>query len=183
MPESSKLAEKQLMEAASKVRLLILDVDGVMTDGRIIIDDNGVEYKAFNVRDGHGIKMLQRTGVEVAIITGRRSEVVLKRAQELGIKHVHQRSHNKLETFEELKKELGVEDAQAAFVGDDLVDLPVMRRVGLSVAVADADSEVCARAHWVTESGGGRGAVREVTDLIIKARGLWDEATKTYLEA
>ncbi len=177
------LSDKQLMEAASKLRLLILDVDGVMTDGRIIIDDNGVESKSFDVRDGHGIKMLQRAGVEVAIITGRKSEVVLRRAGELGIKHVHQRSLNKLETFEKLKGELGLVDEQAAFVGDDLVDLPVMRRVGLSVAVADADKEVCARAHWVTRNGGGRGAVREVTDLILKASGFWDEATKTYMEA
>ena len=176
------ISEAQIMEAASKLRLLILDVDGVMTDGRIFIDNNGVESKAFHVRDGHGIKMLQRTEVEVAIITGRKSDVVLKRAEELGIKHVYQRSRNKLETYELLKQQLGVTDAESAFVGDDLVDLPVMRRVGLAVAVADADKEVCARAHWVTENGGGRGAVREVTDLIIKARGEWDEATKNYME-
>ena len=177
------LTESQIMEAASKLRLLILDVDGVMTDGRIFIDNNGVESKAFNVRDGHGIKMLQRIGVEVAIITGRKSDVVKKRAEELGIKHVYQRSLNKLETYEHLKLQLGIADSEAAFVGDDLVDLPVMRLVALSVAVADADSEVCARADWVTKNGGGSGAVREVTDLIIKASGRWDEAVKNYMEA
>ena len=183
MPEPSKLAEKQLMEAASKVKLLVLDVDGVMTDGRIILDDAGVQYKAFHVRDGHGIKMLIWAGVDVAIITGRKSEVLLRRAEELGIKHVYQRSFNKLETFAELKALLGVQDSESAFVGDDIVDLPVMRRVGLAVAVADAESEVTERAHLVTRRAGGRGAVREVTDLILKARGLWDEATKAYLEA
>jgi 3-deoxy-D-manno-octulosonate 8-phosphate phosphatase (KDO 8-P phosphatase) len=170
------------MQAASKIKLLVLDVDGVMTDGRIILDDNGVQYKAFHVRDGHGIKMLMRQNVDVAIITGRKSEVLLRRAEELGIEHVYQRSFNKLESFAELKDKLGVKDDESAFVGDDLVDLPVMRQVGLSVAVADAEDDVKTLAAFVTKRDGGRGAVREVTDLILKAKGLWDEATKNYME-
>ncbi len=180
MPEISL---KQLMDAAAKVRLLVLDVDGVMTDGSIILDDAGVQYKAFHVRDGHGIKMLIRAGVDVAIITGRKSDVVLKRAEELGIKHVYQRSFNKLESLDEIRGLVGVELSECAFMGDDLVDLPVMRRVGLPVAVADAEDDVTKRAMLVTRRAGGRGAVREVTDLILKAKGLWDEATKAYLEA
>jgi 3-deoxy-D-manno-octulosonate 8-phosphate phosphatase (KDO 8-P phosphatase) len=178
----AKIGGDEFMKAASKVRLLIVDVDGVMTDGSIILDDEGVQLKAFNVRDGHGIKMLQRAGVEVAIITGRKSEVVERRAAELGIDRVVQRSFDKLKAFNEMIGDAGLEAGEAAFVGDDVVDLPAMARAGLSIAVADAHEEVLSRAAFVTAHRGGRGAVREVTDLILKAKGLWDEAHEKYFK-
>jgi 3-deoxy-D-manno-octulosonate 8-phosphate phosphatase (KDO 8-P phosphatase) len=165
---------------ASMVRLLIVDVDGVMTDGGIILDSGSGEYKAFHVRDGHGIKMLQREGVRVAIITGRSSEVVNRRAAELGIDIVVQGSKDKIKDYLKITSDLGMSDGEVAYVGDDIVDIPVMRRVGLPVAVADAEDYVKQEAVLVTERGGGRGAVREVTDMIIRAKGLWDEATKRY---
>ena len=170
-------------EMAAQVSLLIVDVDGVMTDGRIILDGESGEYKAFHVRDGHGIKMLQREGVKVAIITGRSSAVVDRRAAELGIEIVVQGSKDKIKDYVKMIAELGLRDEEVAYVGDDIVDLPVMRRVGLPVAVADAEDYVKDEAVLVTERGGGRGAVREVTDMIIQAKGLWDEATKRYYKA
>ncbi|MFC1769657.1 KdsC family phosphatase [Nitrospirota bacterium] len=172
-----------IYERASKVKLLILDVDGVMTDGTIVLDGKEGEYKAFNVRDGHGIKLLQRAGYIVAIITGRSSAVVARRAEELGILEVRQGSHNKVVDYEDIIKKYKVKDSQVLYVGDDIVDLPVMMRVGLSVAVADADPEVIKRARWVTEKGGGKGAVREVVELVLKSGGHWDEILEKYTEA
>ncbi len=163
------------------VRLLIMDVDGVLTDGRIVLDDSGNELKFFDVRDGHGIVMLHRIGVESAIITGRSSKVVERRAKELGITYVYQGIHDKLEAYEELKRRVGLEDREIAYVGDDVVDMPVMARVGFAVAVADAHPEVIKIAHYVTNAKGGRGAVREVTELIIREKGKWDEIMQRYL--
>jgi 3-deoxy-D-manno-octulosonate 8-phosphate phosphatase (KDO 8-P phosphatase) len=171
---------KDAMELARAVRLLICDVDGVLTDGRIIFDDNGVQSKSFDVRDGHGLKMLQREGVTVALITGRSSKVVEARARELGITEVFQGIKQKRPVFEELIARLGLKSREVAYVGDDVVDLPVMVLVGLSVAVADAHADVRAMADHVTERPGGRGAVREVCELILKAKGHWDEIIKTY---
>ena len=159
---------------------MIVDVDGVMTDGRIILDGDSGEYKAFHVRDGHGIKMLQREGVKVAIITGRSSHVVNRRAQELGIDIVVQGSKDKTKDYARIIADLGVRDEDVAYVGDDIVDLPVMRRVGLPVAVADAEEYVKSEAVLITGRGGGRGAVREVTDMILKSKGVWDAATERY---
>jgi len=167
-------------QLAAAVSLLVLDVDGVMTDGRIVLDGDSGEYKAFHVRDGHGIKMLQRAGIKVAIITGRSSEVVNRRAGELGIDIVVQGSKDKIKDYARIIADLGVRDVEVAYVGDDIVDLPVMRRVGLAIAVADAEDYVKAEAILVTERGGGKGAVREVTDMILKAKGVWDEETKRY---
>jgi 3-deoxy-D-manno-octulosonate 8-phosphate phosphatase (KDO 8-P phosphatase) len=172
--------EEEFIKHAERIKLLVVDVDGVMTDGGIILDGGGNELKRFHVRDGHGIKLLIRAGLEVAIVTGRESEVVKRRAAELGIKIVHQRSKVKLEAYEEILKETGMSDEQTAYIGDDIVDIPVMRRVGLSVAVADAEEYVKKEAMLVTERPGGRGAVREVTDLILRAGGHWDEVTKKY---
>jgi len=180
MPESDNA---RIMDAAGKVRMLLLDVDGVMTDGSIVLDDNAVQYKVFNVRDGHGIKMLQRAGIEVGIITGRTSKVVERRAEELGIKRVIQGSLDKAASFDEMLEGTDFAPGEIAYMGDDVVDLPVMLKVGLSITVADAHEEVLSRAAWVTSRQGGRGAIREVTDIILKARGLWDEALKKYLEA
>lgn len=162
------------------IRLLLLDVDGVMTDGGIIYDGNGVEIKVFNVKDGHGIKMLQRHGIEVGIITGRTSPVVDFRAKELGIGLVYQGALKKLESYNDVKQKTGLTDSQIAYVGDDVIDVPVMRRVIFAAAPNDALIEARRAAHYVTSCAGGRGAVREVCDLILKGRGLWDEVVARY---
>lgn len=171
---------ERLHEIANTIRLLILDVDGVLTDGSIILDNEGNELKAFNVRDGHGIKMLSRVGVIVAIITGRYSKVVERRAQELGITEIYQRCHIKTVAYEHLLQKLNISDSVVAYIGDDVVDLSIMKRVALPVAVADAEPETKACALYITNKPGGRGAVREVCDLIIKAKGKWEELIDEY---
>jgi len=163
-----------------RIRLLLLDVDGVMTDGRIILDSRGGEAKAFDVRDGHGLKMIQRAGFIVGIITGRNSPVVDLRARELGIDLVFQGAKDKLVPFREIVGRLGLEDKQVAYFGDDLVDLPLLRRVGWAVTVSEAPEEVKAEADHITLLPGGRGAVREVCDLLLKATGKWEEVTARY---
>ncbi len=175
-----KNKDLEIRRKAAKIKLFISDVDGVLTRGEIILDANGLEYKAFHVRDGHGIKLLMRAGVEVALITGRNSKVVDVRARELGIEHVIQGAKEKLPAYQELKDRLGVVDEEVAYIGDDNVDLPVMRRVGLSIAVADAEPYVREAADFVTERGGGQAAVREAIDLILKARGDWDRINSKY---
>ena len=167
-------------EKLKDIRLLLLDVDGVMTDGRIIYDGNGLETKFFNVKDGHGIKMLQRYGIEVGIITGRTSPVVDIRARELGIELLYQGALRKLESYDDIKRKTGLDDAQIAYMGDDIIDVPVMRRVAFAAAPPDALPEVLAIADYVAATGGGRGAVREVCDLILKGRGLWGEVAERY---
>lgn len=162
------------------IKLLILDVDGVMTDGRIIYDANGVESKFFNVKDGHGIKMLQRSGVQVGIISGRESMVVTNRAAELGITLVYQRSLNKIGPYEEILKSTGFQDHEVAYMGDDILDVPVMRRVGFAAAPADAVVDVLPHVHFVTRNRGGWGAVREVCDFLLKVQGTWDAVTERY---
>lgn len=166
---------KKLIERARRIRLLVLDVDGVMTDGSIILDDRGNEFKRFHVRDGHGIKMLGQAGIETAIITGRYSRVVERRAKELGISEVHQRCRQKTPAYERLLDKFGLTDGEIAYIGDDVVDIPLLKRAGLSVAVSDALDEAKEEALLITKNPGGRGAVREVTDLILRAKGLWDE--------
>lgn len=164
----------------SDIRLLLLDVDGVMTDGGIIYDANGVETKVFNVKDGHGIKMLQRYGIEVGIITGRTSQVVDIRARELGIELVYQGSLKKLESYLDVKRRTGLTDNQIAYIGDDVIDVPVMRSVAFAAAPVDGLIEARNVAHYVTTLAGGRGAVREVCDLILKGRGFWNEVVARY---
>ncbi len=161
----------EVCQRAQNIRLLILDVDGVLTDGRLYFDAKGETLKVFHVRDGHGIKLAQRAGIEVALLSGRRSDAAYHRARELDINRFHEGLRDKVAVLEEIMAALGIEAAQVATVGDDLVDLPIMSRAGLAVAVADAVPEVLAAAHWVTSLPGGRGAVREVCDLLIKARG------------
>ncbi|MCM2265777.1 MAG: HAD family hydrolase, partial [Desulfuromonadales bacterium] len=163
-----------MQERLQKIRLLLLDVDGVMTDGRIIYDDHGGETKAFDVKDGHGIKLLQRAGIRVGIITGRQSTVVDRRAMELGIELVYQGAKDKLVPYRELLQRTGLDDEQVAYVGDDLPDLPILRRVGFAATVADAVDEVKPYAHYVTQRAGGRGAVREICDLLLKETGRWE---------
>lgn len=170
-----------LSERASKIRLVLFDVDGVLTDGSLFYGDDGQEYKAFNSRDGHGMVMLQKSGVQIGIITGRTSEVVNLRMKGLGIELVYQGQRDKLPAYEELKARLGLTDEQIAYVGDDVVDLPVMRRVGLAIGVADAHAEVRQRAHWCTQAPGGRGAAREICEFLMQAQGTWDEQMAFYL--
>lgn len=167
-------------EILKNIRLLLVDVDGVMTDGRIIYDGNGLETKFFNVKDGHGIKMLQRHGVEIGIITGRTSVVVDIRAHELGISIVYQGALRKLESYDDIKLKTGLTDCEIAYIGDDIIDVPVMRRVAFSAAPSDALPEVRAVANYVTACAGGKGAVREVCDMIIKGRNGWDEVVARY---
>ena len=162
------------------IRLLLLDVDGVLTDGGIIYDGNGLETKCFNVRDGHGIKMLQRHGIEVGIITGRTSIVVDIRAKELGIDLVYQGALKKLESYNDVKEKTGLDDSQIAYMGDDVIDVPVLRRVGFAAVPVDGLPEVRAVAHYVSSCRGGRGAVREVCEMILKGRGVWNEIVARY---
>ncbi len=167
-------------EELKRITLVVMDVDGVLTDGRIILGTNGQEFKCFNVKDGHGVVLLHRAGIKTALITGRRSEAVQIRAQELGIALVFQDCKDKLETYEELKAATGAQDQEIAYIGDDLVDIPIMRRVGVAVAVADAHPQVKEVAHLVTQAPGGRGAVRELAELILKVQGKWEETTRRY---
>ena len=172
---------QDLQQKAATIRLVIFDVDGVLTDGSLFYGDDGQEYKAFNSKDGHGMKMLQASGVAVGIITGRTSEVVRIRMENLGVKHVYQGQLDKLPAYEELKAATGLSDQQIAYVGDDVVDLPVMTRVGLAIAVQDAHELAKRHAHHVTALGGGRGAAREVCELLMDAQGTLEPALADYL--
>lgn len=169
-----------MQEKLRNIKLLLLDVDGVMTDGGIIYDGNGLETKVFNVKDGHGIKMLQRHGIDVGIITGRTSVVVDIRARELGIGLVYQGALKKLESYADVKLKTGLTDSQIAYMGDDIIDVPVMRRAGFCAAPPDSLPEVLAVADYVSTRPGGRGAVRELCDLILRGQGLWDEVVARY---
>ena len=160
-----------LKSKAKKIKLLLLDVDGVLTDGRIILDNQGNELKAFHVRDGHGIKMAQRAGIVVGIITGRKSKVVAIRARELGIKEVHQGAKNKLDVYESILSKYGLRDDEVAYMGDDTVDLAIFKRAGLAAAVADADPSVKPHVDLIAKTEGGRGAVRELINLIMNSQG------------
>jgi len=160
-----------LLERAGKIRLLVLDVDGVLTDGRLYFDQAGNELKAFYTRDGLGIKALQKFNIPVGIITGRHSAIVAHRAKELAIDYVFQGVADKLEVFNQLLERTGFDESQACFAGDDWNDIPVLDRAGLSVTVPEADALVRSRVHWVTERPGGKGAVREICDLLLRAQG------------
>ncbi|SNY76235.1 3-deoxy-manno-octulosonate-8-phosphatase KdsC [Enterobacter sp. CC120223-11] len=166
----------RVMEKAENIRLLILDVDGVLSDGLIYMGNNGEELKAFNVRDGYGIRCALTSGIEVAIITGRKAKLVEDRCKTLGITHLWQGQSDKLIAYRELLDTLSLRPDEVAYVGDDLIDWPVMADVGLSVAVADAHPLLPPRADYVTRIAGGRGAVREVCDLLLLAQGKLDEA-------
>ncbi len=160
-----------LLTKSRKIKLLLLDVDGVLTDGRIFLDNQGNELKAFHVRDGHGIKLAQRAGIVIGIITGRKSEVVNIRARELGIHEVHQGAIEKIVVYESLITKYSVQDDEVAYMGDDIVDLGIFKRAGFAVAVADADPAVKPHVDLITKAEGGRGAVRELINLILKNRG------------
>jgi len=174
---------QDIQAKAANIRMVIFDVDGVLTDGSLYLGDDGQEYKAFNSKDGHGMKMLQASGVAIAIITGRTSEVVRIRMQSLGIEHVFQGIQDKRNAYDELKQQIGLQDTQIAYVGDDVVDLPVMTRVGLAISVADGHELVKKHAHWTTGHGGGRGAAREVCEFLMDAQGTLGSALDRYLES
>ena len=159
-----------IRELAARVQLVVFDVDGVFTDGRLYYGGNGEELKAFHVRDGHGIKQLLKQDIQVAVISGRHSAAVTRRMQELGIKHVFQGNNDKWPVLETLLRKLGVSAQQTACVGDDLPDLPLMEAAGLAIAVNNAHPEMRAKARFITQARGGEGAVREVCDLILAAR-------------
>jgi 3-deoxy-D-manno-octulosonate 8-phosphate phosphatase (KDO 8-P phosphatase) len=163
---------------AAKIRLILLDVDGVLTDGGIIIDDRGVESKRFHVRDGQGITLLIHSGIEVGLLTGRYSNIVRRRAKELGVAILHQRVQDKVETYERIRRKVGLKDEQIAYVGDDILDLPVLRKVGLAIAVRDAWPGLRVEVDYITETKGGMGAVREVSELVLKAHGVWKGLTR-----
>lgn len=173
---------KDILERAANIKLVIFDVDGVLTDGSLFLGDDGLEYKAFNSRDGHGMKMLQKSGVSIGIITGRSSKVVEYRMASLGIEHVYQGQLDKMVGFNDLVKKTGMQMEQIAYVGDDVVDLPVMLKVGLAIAVQDAHPLVLKHAHWQTSKPGGRGAGRDVCEMIMEARGTLDSAMAEYLK-
>jgi len=178
-----KNSEKELLSVARHIKVVIVDVDGVLTDGSITLDNEENEFKSFHVRDGHGIKMLVRAGFIVAMITGRYSKVVERRASELGITEVYQRCRDKRVPYRQLLKKYSVDSGKVAYIGDDIVDLSLLQRVGFSVAVADAAAEAKSAAMMITKSKGGRGAVREVCDFLLKARGLWEGIIDEYSQA
>lgn len=171
-----------LMSRARKIKLVGFDVDGIMTDGTLFLADDGQEYKGFNSLDGHGLKMLKSSGVELAIITGRRSRVVEHRAKNLGIEIVHQGAHDKLAVYQALCRELNLDCEATAYMGDDVVDLPVMRRAGLAITVPAAPDLVKAHSHYTTTREAGRGAVREACEFLMRAQGTLDAALAPYLK-
>ena len=171
----------EIERRAARIKLLLMDCDGVLTDGRITLLDNGDEEKSFHTRDGHGLVLLHRAGLQSGIISGRTSGLVERRARELGMKYVRQGTWNKIKDFEELLAEIEIDEKEVAFIGDDVTDIPLMQRSELAVAVADAVEETRGVAHYVTQLPGGFGAVREVCELILKAQGRWSELMSRYM--
>jgi len=170
----------ELVERASHIRLLLLDVDGVLTDGRIIYAEYGDELKFFDVQDGAGLGFWSRVGLKSAIVTARTSRLLKRRAKELQIDFLAQDCLAKLSMYQRLLKHYRLNDAQVCVIGDDLMELPMLRRAGLAVAVANAVEDVKRASHYVTRRSGGHGAVREVIDLILRAKGLWDQVLQSY---
>jgi 3-deoxy-D-manno-octulosonate 8-phosphate phosphatase (KDO 8-P phosphatase) len=176
------LPPDEVARRAARVRLLLADCDGVLTDGRLYYSAAGESLKVFHIHDGLGLRLAKRAGLKLGVISGRESAALETRARELGVDYLFQGSDAKLGAYEQILAAAGLSDEQAAYVGDDLPDLPLLGRVGLAVAVADAASEVRARAHYVTSRPGGGGAVREVAELILKAQGRWDDLLQAYFE-
>jgi len=172
----------ELLEKAKKIKCLICDVDGVLSDGRLYIDNHGNELKSFHVQDGMGLKLLMAVGINVAVITTARNEIVDHRMQQLGITHYYKGQVDKREAYQKLKDTLGLEDEECAYIGDDLPDLPIIKQVGLGVAVANAVSQVKEFADWQTDQQGGQGGVREVCDLILQSQDKVDLALSGYFK-
>jgi 3-deoxy-D-manno-octulosonate 8-phosphate phosphatase (KDO 8-P phosphatase) len=169
-----------VIRRARTIRMLVLDVDGVLTDGRLFYGPDGQALTAFHILDGHGIAMAIRAGLSLAIVTGRESEAVARRAREMGIREIHQKATDKLPVFEGLLAKSGLDASQAACMGDDLPDLPLLRRAGLAITVPDAVDEVRAAAHYVTRRPGGQGAVREAVELLLKSQSHWPAVLERY---
>ncbi len=178
---SSKYSE-DVIERAKKIKLLVMDVDGVLTDGRIILGNYGDEIKNFDVNDGLGIMLVRKSGIKTVILTAKASRVVTKRAKDLKIDKVYHNFHYKIKALEMIRKKFKMNDDAICFVGDDVIDIPVLKRIGLAVSPPNAMIDVKEFAHFITEKPGGRGAVREVCDLLLKAQGKWAEITKPYYE-
>lgn len=172
---------QDIFARAQKIRLALFDVDGVLTDGRLIFTAEGEEIKAFHARDGHGLKLLMEAGVEVGVITARHSKAVTHRMHNLGIPHVFQGQQDKRTAYLALLEHLGLQDTQVAYMGDDVIDLPILTRVGLAATVQDAPSQVKRHCHWIAEHPGGQGAVRDLCELILAAQGAWDRLLERYL--
>jgi 3-deoxy-D-manno-octulosonate 8-phosphate phosphatase (KDO 8-P phosphatase) len=168
-------------ERAARVRLILFDVDGVLTDGTLLLHADGTESKTFDIKDGTGIVWAQRLGLTVGFLSARSSAASAQRAAQLGITLVHQGVASKLETYDQIADSLMLDDDEIAYMGDDILDLPVLSRVGLAAAPADAAPDVRSRVHWVAQARGGAGAARELIELILRAQGLWDSVLATYL--
>ncbi|MFA9215723.1 MAG: KdsC family phosphatase [Sphingomonadaceae bacterium] len=170
-----------LQQRAARIQLMIFDVDGVLTDGSLHYGADGEALKTFNVHDGLGIKLLQEAGIKTAIISARKSAQVTRRAADLGIEFLHQGGHDKLTPFHSLLAQTGLTAEQVGFIGDDVVDLPILTRVGFAVGVPNGRPDVISRAHYITEAAGGRGAVREVCELLLKAQGKYQQVLAQFL--
>lgn len=183
MKKLSELAiSDDVIKKASKIKLFIMDVDGVLTDGNIIFDSRGHEIKAFDVKDGHAIKMLHTCGIMTALITGRQSEIITKRGGELGITYIYQNSSDKSVAYNEIKIATLLNDHEIACIGDDINDLPLLKRAGLAVAVRDSAYELKQISHYITKRRGGKGAVREICEIILKSQGKWQGIVDAYLQ-
>ena len=175
-------ARAEMVEARARpIRLILFDVDGVLTDGKVLLHADGTESKQFDIKDGTAIVWAQRCGLVVGLLSARSSASTTQRAAQLGITHVHQGVASKLETFDRLIRELGIDAEQVAYMGDDVLDLPVLSRAGLATAPSDAADEVRARVHWVSRARGGDGAARELVERILRAQNKWDELLASYL--
>ncbi len=175
--------QESIRRRAASVKLLLMDCDGVLTDGRIWILQDGDDQKAFNTKDGLGLELLHRAGLRSGIISGRHSSAVRRRAVALRVSYLLQGCESKIKAFEEILTEAGLDESEVAFMGDDLNDVPLLRRAALAIAVADAAEEVKSCAHLVTGASGGKGAVREVVEVILRSQGRWDNVIKVYLES
>ena len=169
-----------MLARIQKIKLVIVDNDGVLTDGRIVLGDYGDELKFFDVQDGFGLVLLRRGGLSTVIVSGKKSRINHRRAKELSVNLILQNVFDKLKAFEKVVKKFRVSPEEVCYIGDDLIDLPVMKRVGFAVAVSNAVQEVRQAAHYETKKSGGRGAVREVADMLLKGRGLWEKVTERY---
>ncbi len=180
MARKKAVSRRSLQERAKRIRLLLLDVDGVLTDGRITYGSGGLEVLSFHVRDGLALKAAQRAGITVGLMSGRKSEAFLRRAEELHLLEVHAGVEDKMHVYRQLLARYRLEDIEVAYMGDDLPDLPVLREVGLAIVVADAPAELRSAAHLVTSLPGGRGAVREAVEWLLKCQGVWDHVCADF---
>jgi len=180
--QANAYIESDAVACAARIRLMIFDVDGILTDGSLHFGAEGEIIKTFNVLDGHGIKLLQQSGVAAAIVSARQSPIVARRAADLGIVQVHQGVHDKRIAFEQLMAQNNIGPEVCGFAGDDVIDLPILMRAGFAASVPNGHAEVRARVHYVTQAGGGRGAAREICDFILRAQGNYDAALAPYLK-